>query len=258
MLKLDTVAGTLLESDALYFELAAEQIPLNGAVLAWMPGFESLAAGCVVQRVRPEVVRENPEGWLLTVEAAVRMTGAALARMYLPPDIPGIENSLRRAGYQSRVEVVLASNGAPPEVDSAYRLRPVQSEEDWRLKEWVHHRCEAPDGYENPAREWTRFIRAKCATGGKESFLIERDGEVVGCVGAMCFPGVVRLKNLCVMPEFRRQGAGSQAVGLMWQRAADRDSVLGAFAVEGRGGEKLYRRRKLEAVASLVEWRKSL
>src|SRR2546427_3584940 len=100
----DPLAADLNESDSLYFELGAEMRSLPGCVLVHMPGLFSVPAACVVQRVKPTIVLQDPHGWLNHVETELSGLGVVLSRIYLLQRCCPLENVLRAAGYQCRDE----------------------------------------------------------------------------------------------------------------------------------------------------------
>ncbi len=138
-------------------------------------------------------------------------------------------------------------------------LREVLTEADWRAKTRLH--CEADlgsDGYRCDGALWTELVRAKCATGGKRSFLIEANGEVCGSIGMVEMSEVIRLKNLLISDGKRRRGLGSSAVRTVARLAAAVGKPAGIFAVESGPGEATYRSLGMELVTQQTEWTKQL
>ena len=92
-----------------------------------------------------------------------------------------------------------------------------------------------------------------------EAYLVERDGETVGAIGALPGDGVLRLKNIVVHPAYRRQGIGRAMLGYLEATGASRgisDHIV--FAVRGEIGELLYRAAGMRVIGSVVEWSKPL
>jgi len=118
---------------------------------------------------------------------------------------------------------------------------------------------EGPDGYTNQAELWVEMERRKCATNKMRSYLVYRDTQVVATVGTIVGDGLLRLKNIVVLPQFRRQGIALAIVQHLCRMAeVDHGCRLGVFGVEGEKGSKLYRRAGLYYVTEQYEWSKSL
>ena len=121
-----------IETDRSYFDQGAELKPLDGAVLAWMPGLTASAAAAVIHRVDPEVIAQRGAAWIAEAEAAMAATGAALARIYLDERHADAGEQLRLSGYSERDELVFV--GDLPDPPSEMALRPVTSDADWNAK----------------------------------------------------------------------------------------------------------------------------
>ena len=238
--------ATLIETDRIYFEMAAQTVDLSVGQLVWMPGLNELAASCVVHRIASDRVESLTEAWLDEVEEALRQHRIPRARIYFDefPDV--FASVLRGRGYAERGEIgFLAPQGyrGPP---SNYRLCEVRTADDWNLKLCLHEAAmEGPDGYTNQADLWVEMERRKCASGDMRSFLVRRDDEIVATVGTILKRGVLRLKNIVVGASLRRQGIGHATVQLLWQMAeTDHACRLAVFGVEGGKGSRMYRRRR--------------
>ena len=243
-------------TDASYFEMAAEVEELPGAVLAWMPGLTSLAAGAVVQRVDGEAVTRVGERWVPEIERALGKVGAPLARVYLAAESPAA-GLLQQAGYVMRPELVFAHQ-MEPEV-GALDLCPVQSDEAWDRKKKLHEEADrTPDGHPSSASKWVELERRKAAD-GLENYLAMRDGEVVGAIGAIRGDNILRLKNILIHPDHRRRGLGRGMLDAL--AALGRESGIleqTVYAVRGNAGERLYRACGMRVIGSVVEWSKRL
>ena len=253
-----TEGRQLLESDAAYFDLAAQLEPLEGATLAYMPEFAPLDAACVVQRVQPSKIRK-PVAWVATVEREIKMRGFRTARVYLTQRGPALEAALAAAGFRPRIEYGFFFTREVPQAKECGTLREVLSAADWRTKAKLH--CESKlgsDGYRSDGELWTHFVRAKCESGGKRSYLIEENGETCGSIGTMEFDAVIRLKNLFVSPRKLRRGLGSSAVRTLAQLNAAKGKPAGIFAVKGGAGEATYRSLGMDVVTQHTEWSKQL
>jgi GNAT superfamily N-acetyltransferase len=255
----DPLSADLNESDSLYFELGAEVRNLPGCMLVHMPGLFSVPAACVVQRVKPVIVLRNPQGWLDQVETELSRLGVVLSRIYLMQRCGLLENVLRAAGYQCRDEngyVLPAGQLGRNDV----MLRPIQSEDDWARKRWVHEQVSrGADGYETTPKQWMELVRRKAETGQKKCFLIERHGQLCGTVAAIDMPLLVRAKNLVVLPDFRRAGIGTAVLDLLSFRALQLGKhAVGAFGICDDAGDALYRKAGFRQVSLIMEWSRGL
>lgn len=246
-----------IETDRIYFELAAEIEQLPGATLAWMPGLSASPAGAVVHRVNPAVIASLGTAWFVQVERRLADIGASLARIYLDARDRPADELLRSAGYDDRDELVFAHSLPEPAEDIA--LRQVASEKDWARKLQFHENARSsPDGHGNRAADWVALERRKCS-GGMEAFLAEIDGEAVGAIGAIWGDGLLRLKNIVVHPGHRRHSIGrsmlSHVAAIGRGRGISEQCVL---AVRGDAGEQFYRGAGMELIGAQVEWSKPI
>ena len=256
------LASQVLESDALYFELGAQSKALPGATLAWIRGLAALPAGCVVQRVRPAEIGPDPGAWVRLVEGEVRETGTGLVRIY-SEEAPVLDAELEAQGYCRKRELAFvgrALEGSEKSLELGVRLREVVTEADWQAKEQVHRESPlGPDGHVGDAAQWVDLLRRKVRSGGKQSYLVESEGEVCGTVGAMEMDDVLRLKNIVIRPSCRGRGLGLGVVYALHEMAAERGkNAMGVFAVEDSPGERMYRRAGMSEVAVVSEWTKQL
>lgn len=89
-------------------------------------------------------------------------------------------------------------------------------------------------------------------------YLVCRDGEVCGTVGAMEVGDLLRLKNLVVHPEWRRHGIGQATVEALRREAVCLGKgAFGCFALLNGAGQRLYERAGLTIATQQVEWYKS-
>jgi ribosomal protein S18 acetylase RimI-like enzyme len=246
-----------IETDRDYFELGAQVEHLPGAALAWLPGLTAAAPGAVIQRVEHAVVAEMAGRWLREAERALTELGATTSRIYLEKRSDPLDPLFRGAGYADREELIFArSQGAPsPEL----LVRRVEGDADWAQKLRLHQSISTPpDGHRTSAAEWVALERRKCDA-GMEAYLVEREGEVVGAIGALEGAGVFRLKNIVVHPAYRRQGVGLamlDRLGMIGARRGISEHVV--FAVRGEIGELLYRAAGMRVIGSVIEWSKPL
>jgi GNAT superfamily N-acetyltransferase len=213
----------------------------------------------VVHRVDPKVVGRDPRGWLADVELALSKLQVSLSRIYLMEPCRPLETTLRRAGYQSRME-----NGyVRPAEDCSQTditLRPITSEEDWARKHWVHSQFSGGgDGYQLDPGTWIQLVRRKADTGRKLCFLIERGSQLCGTVAAIDMPSLVRAKNLVVLPGLWRTGVGTGVMEALAARAlAAGQGAIGAYGIANHAGDALYPNTGFRRVSAITEWTHTL
>ena len=254
------LSAELIESDARYFELGAQVETIDGAVIAWVPGFVDLAAGCVVQRVNPTLMSMGHERWLPHVERRLRCLGASWSRIYLDQPHDSLEQALAKAGYGRRLELGFVTTVAPAVQTSGVCLRPVHENEGWDWKAQLHADDKpGADGYRHDPGRWVTLMQIKAATGLKEPYLIEHGDDVLGEVAVMDMEHMVRLKNLFIAPKARGRGLGAAAIGLVWGEAKRRGKHgVGVLGIEGSSGARLYHRCGLKVASQLIEWSRRL
>ncbi len=258
----DELARALIESDCRYFEAGARIHALGPVEIACLPGFAAIAAGCVVQRVRPERLRPaGAAGWIARVEDDLRALGCALSRWYVVGDAPELARSLAAAGYERRVELgflldARVSRSAVPGLS----LRAVETDRQWSAKLRLHRRAaRGPDGHETPPHLWVDLERRKAAAGFMRPYLVEMEGAVCGAVSASRQGPLLRMKNIVIDPAARRRGiatAVARSFGTL--AAAVGCAAAGCFGVEGDAGARVYRRAGFRVVTAQIEWVKPL
>lgn len=251
----------LLENDAGYFEAGALVERLQGAVIARMPGLESLAAGCVIQRADPGEIPHTPDPWLEDIGGRLASWGIANARVYVYREAPDLEAALLRRGFQPREEIaVMRTAAATTERACDVTLRPVEKEADWAEKLVLHEEMElGPDGHEAPADLWVAMERRKCEAGYMTPYLLVVGDKVVGAANVAPWKGVLRLKNVVVLPEFRRRRVGCTAAGLLADLAAPAGKAMaGALVVADTPYIDVYTEAGYEVVSRQTEWSKAL
>jgi ribosomal protein S18 acetylase RimI-like enzyme len=247
----------VIETDRAYFELAANTRQIPGAMLAWMPGFANCPAGAVVHRVNPDEAAARGRQWVADAESALARVGAKLARIYVDCRGTIVDDWLRAAGYADRDEVAFVHDF--PDPSSSLSVVPVRSEADWRRKLALHEAAEGPpDGHFVAASEHVALERAKCAY-GLEMFLAQCEGEIVATAGLMAGQGVMRVKNIVVHPDHRRQRYGASMLAHLTAIGRARGlPTLGLFALANEPGEQLYRAVGMSVAGTQVEWSKPL
>ncbi len=250
----------LMESDVGYFEAGATIERLRGATIARMTGLESLAAGCVVQRIDPAELPRDANGWLEDIEQRVSAWGSMQARLYLQRNAPVLEAALTHRGYRPRDELAVLTTAAPGKrAPGEVTLRPVVNEADWKEKRRLHREIEVgPDGHPAPAPLWVRMEREKCKAGYMKPYLIMAGSDVAGATNAAPWKGILRVKNVVVAPRYRLRGIGSAAVELLAGLAAASGKTAGAFVLAGVPFVNLYMHAGFEIVSRQTEWVKEL
>ncbi len=260
----EELAEQILQSDRLYFEMAATVGVMNGAELAWMPELQRLPGGCVVQRVDLSRVDVDCALWLRGVEASLRNVGAVLARFLMKEENGRLEREMLRSGYTRRMEIGYLLDAGDlreePSSGGVFRVREARTDEDWRARRLMVERAGGrPDGYASPSSEWVLLERRKCRTGGMTMFLIEEDGRVVAGAGVIRTGKLVRCRNL-VLPN-GRAAAIAPAVLRSIARAGAPGGVplpLGDLVVAGSREERFCREATMRPVTRLFEWTKPL
>ncbi|HUQ63712.1 MAG TPA: GNAT family N-acetyltransferase [Acidimicrobiales bacterium] len=254
------LGATLIESDRRYFELGADVIELEGAVVVSMEGLENLAGACVVQRVEPGRIVTEPEIWVRSTTEYLRDRGHSTARVYLVDPDTGLDGALVGQGFQKRLEIGYVSVRPLGSGRTDIVLRPMDGEQDWEAKRKLHAGSDtAADGHDASPEDWVDLEHRKCTTGGMQAFLVEAEGEVCGAVAVLDVSGVLRAKNLFVHPDRRREGIAGGVLRALSQEAArlGREAV-GVFGVPGNPGDAVYRRLGMDPVVSQFEWCRSL
>ena len=249
------VKALALESDARYFELAAEKTRLSGADLAWMPALKYMYSASTAQRVDPAA---NPDVLLPELEAAVTRLGLPSSRLYVNVASPRWVDRLLQHGYEKRIEGVLAADAvvrkAWPRV-SSLSLTPLIGDRDWvSRRELFGLKGHAPDGHSVDADDYIKMEQLKAAAGGIKFYLArETSGNVVASYAVMREQQVLRLKNLIVHPELRGRGMGSQVIYRVGMEADEQD-VLVAYAVQQPNHPSLYERCGFHLLCEVFEW----
>jgi GNAT superfamily N-acetyltransferase len=254
-------ALALLESDAFYFELAAQRMRLSACEIAFVPDLISLPVSCVALRVDEKLAAADPVAFASEIENACYEVGAPMARVYLHENSPELATALLSQGFHAKVEIgFLASPSEDSQATEKASIHQVVSEDDWRTKLEIHRREDVgSDGYRNQAEDWNEIMFRKCQTGFKQSFLIQYRGVAVGSIGVVEAPGIRRVKNLFVVPEYRGLGLAASAVKLLL-RNAWRQSIpsMGVFGIEGTSGCAVYRSCEFRPSTQQVEYTKRL
>lgn len=249
---------TLLRSDLEYFQLGARNRHLpGGGQLWWVEGCQELPSGCVafgMETVPPSLA----DPWIGALEASVLDVGSTFSRLYLQSDNSALEQALAARGYTAKTEIAFLGSGpvSPGSGQGCFRLRPIAEDHDWdeALQVFIEGQ-DGPDGYQNPPARWLDLIQRKSATGRLSYFLIENNEGVIGTLGKMFYPDLLRLKNLLIRPKSRMAGAGGAATLLAQESAAAIPGRLaGMFGIEDSAGAAIYTSAGMRPVGRQTEW----
>lgn len=251
----------LLESDAYYFQLAAERLALSRGDLFYVSDLIELPVSCVAVVAGAELAASQAASFTHELESECHALGARLARCYVQHAADDLVTAMSRFGYHAKVEagfLIAPHLAAPAARDVA--LRPVVTSRDWDDKLAVHQLEDiGSDGYRNQALDWNELMRRKNAAGCKKSFLIEVAGNVAGAIAVVEMPGLLRLKNLFVLPAFRGRGVAEAAVRAVLAQAVELGvAIVGVFGIAGSTGYALYERCGFRAVNHQTEFTRPL
>jgi GNAT superfamily N-acetyltransferase len=260
----------LVASDSQYFDAGARRYSTGAADLSHLVGFENLGAGCVVHRVREAEIPGEPRRWVRHVEQAITRLGGVQSRWYLDESDVELARVLAELGYRARVELgyVLDADPRPPRIVSgrplaiaeSVALRAITTPAEWTAKLRIHrHAAAGLDGYAVTPEQWVAMERRKCTAGYMRPYLIERGGRVAGAVNVAICGSILRMKNLIITPEHRRQGVATRfAAGLAQMAATMKCDAAGCFAIVGEIGAQVYPGAGYREVIRQVEWVKPL
>jgi hypothetical protein len=264
------LGSDLVASDSRYFDAGAKRYSAGAADLSHLAGFENMAAGCVVHRVRAGEIAGDPALWVRRVERAIARLGGAFSRWYLDEGDRALASVLAELGYRSRLELGFVLDAEPadrepmrgraPVIGQGVRLRAVTTSAHWAAKLGIHqHSVAGLDGYAVTPAQWVAMERRKCSAGYMRPYLIESGGGAVGTVNVAVSGSILRMKNLVISPEHRRHGVATRfAAGLGRMAAALGCEAAGCFAIVGEAGAQVYPRAGYRVAIRQVEWMKSL
>lgn len=262
----NTLGEALIADDRRYFEAGAEFFATDAFDVYWLPSLRLAPAGCVAYpRDLDRMSVGALDAALAALDGALAARGIGHARFYETGFAEPLRARLRACGYEEAVEIALAVEAdrfAFDRIDAAglQNLVTVSFEDDWQRKLQLHA-CETgfPDGHAYPTALWVSLERAKVEAGYMEMAMIVKDGVPQGSVGLGTSTAVLRLKNLFVSPLARGLGYGEWLTHYCMYRA-DRGgfAAFGCFGIEGRAGDRLYRRCGLQPVGRQVGWTKPL
>lgn len=252
----------LFTSEYNYFETGSVIEQIQGCTLAWLPGVESLAAGSVIHRLQERNIDTAPEAWLAIVENRLTALGFERVRIYQRCQAENLERTLRQYDYQPSVEVALVAKAYNSSLEKAVsiQLRAIESKQDWQARLALQKTLkQGPDGYQSPARLWVDMERLKSDLGYMEPYLVYKKGKVCGAVSIAPTGNILRLKNLLVAPEFRRQGIGREIALSLRTVAYQRSfAAVACFAIDSAPSLMMYQQAGFTPISQQIEWVKSL
>ena len=253
--------GDLLESDRRYFEAGAEIVPVPGAQIAVLRGYESLAAGFVVQRIEPSSLKSDAEAWVAGVEDRLRAMRAPRARLYV--DQHGganLDRALNNRGYRLRLERGMVR--AAERDGDATEIELVAPEDGggWSARrEMLRGQTLGVDGHAMDPDLWVTMERLKHEAGYMRPYFMRSGRQVVGVVCAAVCGKLLRIKNLFVHPAHRRRGVAT-GTAIACARGGGRESLeaAGCFALDGEPGRLVYEKAGYRTCVIQEEWVKEL
>lgn len=250
------LAADLIESDCRYFDAGATLAPLDGGVLASMPGLERVLGAAVLQRVSPADLRSAPDDWVSAAVSRFQALGCAAARVYVQEVAGPLIDALVAAGFRRRVEIGYLAPASRSAHEGVVELRAIKGEDDWEAKRKLHAGADvAADGHATAAEDWVELEQRKSEGGQMTPYFIEVDGDVCGGVSTLEVGGVLRAKNVFVHPDRRRTGIATATMHLLSRRAAEMGKdALGIFGVPGNPGNAVYVRLGMEPAVRQYEW----
>lgn len=244
----------LIDSDQRYFEAGAEREPLPAGWLAVMTAFPTIPAGCCAVRVEPRSI-VDPKAWVDALEARV-LPRRARPRLYLQQRAEALERVLAERGYAMTAETAYVFTDPPALSGVSVSMTEVDDAAGWLAKERIHEQVlPPPHGETVGAARWTAFERAKCQAGYMVPVLVKAHGEVCGSISLADSASMLRMKNLVVVPSWRRRGIANAIIGAAVGEAKRRGKIgAGLFALENTVPDRIYQRLGGMAVGQQYEW----
>jgi GNAT superfamily N-acetyltransferase len=244
------MAIVLMENDRCYFRAGATVENLSDWAIIWTPGFRDLPASCVLES-RGDTTLPSRE--VLDRLQAIRVPEV---RFYQP--LTGQRALPTNTRYNVSQEIAYlmdASRALSIEIDESIRVRPLRDTEDDIKVKLYESRDKRPDGKASNARDYVALERLKIEHGYMQGFIVEYDGIPAACFGLSISSSLVRMKNLLTSKHMAGRGCGKAIVQFAIQYAQQHGKPhVGVFAIEGGGGERLYRRCGMRPVGVQTEF----
>jgi GNAT superfamily N-acetyltransferase len=249
-------AAALLESDRRYFEAGADVLAFRGASIAVLRGAESLAAGCVAQRIDVACASAAPDSWLAELEGRFRDLGAS--RVASTSRAHTVRSTRRsRAAATGGASSMASSRGCRgPAENPGVELVAADDDDGWSVRRGLVRRSgTVPDGLLADPDLWIDMERRRTRAGYMQPYLVRRGGDVVAAACAASAGPLLRIKNVIVDPAHRRRGVAiALAVRFSALAAEQGFAAAGCFAIEGEPGMGIYGRAGYSNVTSQLEW----
>ena len=259
---MNSTLQALIGSEHDYFNAGSHNRSILSGEMSVTPKFESLASGCILHRIQPNIINKNFENWLSDVEIEFRKIGAPLCRFYFSQQSVVQNKILIDRGYEKVTEVGLAvSLDSFKSINTLKgELKLILDEKGWELKKALYKAAKlGPDGHDMKEGTYSDFEKVKCNAGYMISYLYWKDGKLIGVVSLATKDKFSRLKNLLVHPEYRGLGIGSEIVMALMKEAKSLGSTtFGVYAVENMNSHKLYKSCGMREVLQHTEWSKEL
>jgi len=243
-------ALVLLNDDRNYFRAGANVEVFDKWRLIHTSGFLDLAASCVL---------EPPPGATDVPTALARRLntlGVSTIRFYQPASTSKATSSAVPFETIQEIAYLIETKKSNLELPNAdLVVRPLRTDEDDLKVALYESRDGSPDGKPSNPKDYVALERRKIDAGYMQGFIVEDEGVPAACFGLSVTTNLVRMKNLLTSGDMRGRGCGHAIVHFAIEHARQhRKDFVGVFAIEGGGGQRLYERCGLTAVARQTEF----
>lgn len=267
-----TTERKLHDSDARYFQAAAETIEVMDGKLSWMQDLSSQAGGCVFHSVTklPDPSQDACKLWLTELEQLFVQRDVPLCRFYLQEEFPEHAAWFESLGYKQVPELGLFAelDKQGVDIDSSdndfalietdlIETRP----EHWDLYKALLETADAtPDGHRMQADDYAALERAKAESGYMQAYIHIVEGEALAVGNLDCINGMARVKNVLVHPQQRGKGIGKKVVAALMDIGRQQGAKqAGAYALEeNQSAVAMYHSLGFKDVYFQYEWTRSL
>lgn len=242
-------AMLLLRSDRNYFRAGARIETIGPYRIVAMDGLTHVEAGCIVETPASDAP------WSPLLAFRLRTLRAASVRCYVPGYAVGTRST--RFGASCTVELLLSLQATSEHaiaVPENVRVRLASPRDDDIKRRLFGEDRARPDGKAISAADYVALERRKIADGYMCGYIVERDGEDVGCFSLSRESDLIRLKNLFIASSARGTGCGEAALAFALDHARLTGArAVGALAIAGSAGHRLYTRVGLSVVGAQTE-----